>query len=103
MAQSTNDSNARNATNIPNNTSGPLGGKVGGEGPTISAKFWDWVHRHRKGITIVLTAVVIGADVYLAYTQGISTLISALAAEGTLTLALVTYLQMELGKQRQRP
>ena len=52
--------------------------------------------------TIVAVLVILG-DVYLFWSRGISTGISALAAEGTLTLALVTYIQMKSAQQRYPP
>lgn len=57
---------------------------------------------HWKYFPILVSVLVICADIYLSFSQGIRTGISALAAEGTLALALVTYLQMRF-LQRQPP
>ena len=70
-------------------------------GPTLRDRFnrlLHWDHFSSVGAGIVASA-----DIYLFFTQGIRTAISALAAEGTLALALVTYIQMKLAQQRYPP
>jgi hypothetical protein len=55
---------------------------------------------HWNYFPIIVAVLVALGDVYLSWSQGIGTAISALAAEGTLTLALVTYIQMKSAQQR---
>lgn len=71
------------------------------EGPTLVDKLY--VKLHWKGLPVVAATLIAISDIYISYSQGISTAISALAAEGTMTLALVTYLQMKTGQQKTRP
>lgn len=69
--------------------------------PTLSEKFAFRLSSllHWRSFPLLVIIIVALVDILLGLVEGMGIAISALEAEGTLTLALVTYLQMRLSQK----
>ena len=89
------DTNNEEHTNNKNDT-----GKEGIKNPNQYKIFWRVIRPFGKMVRspvfpFCCGIIVTGADVYLFVSSGLANGFRALVAEGTLSLALVTYLQMK--------